>query len=133
RRRRPSASDRVMRIFQHANYPFLSWRRAGFGIVAVALLVTFGAMIRNALDPELGSWLNYGVDFTGGTIVQVDFESPTDVESIRAVEGAGGWEIYRYGADDEFIIRMATFTQGTDQDASEIVQATLADEFGEGS
>lgn len=122
-----------MRIFQHANYPFLSWRRAGFGVLAVALLVTFGAMIRNAVDPNLGSWLNYGVDFTGGTIVQVEFDSPTDVESIRAVEGAGAWEIYRYGSADEFIIRMATFAQGTDQDASEVVAATLADEFGEGS
>lgn len=122
-----------MRIFPNANYPFLSWRRGAYIAVAIGLLVTVGAMVRNAVDSDLGSWLNYGVDFTGGTIVQVDFDQPTDVESIRAVEGAGAWEIYRYGGEDEFIIRMATFAQGTEQDASEVVEATLAEEFGPGT
>lgn len=122
-----------MRIFKDANYPFLSWRRPAFAVVAVAMLITIGAMVRNAVDPNLGSWLNYGVDFTGGTIVQVEFHAPTDVEEIRAVEGAGGWEIYRYGAGDEFIIRMATFSQGTELDATEVVEETLADTFGEGT
>ena len=31
-----------------------------------------------------GSWLNYGVDFLGGTLVQVQVERETDVNELRA-------------------------------------------------
>jgi preprotein translocase subunit SecF len=119
-----------MRIFDKASYPLLDWRRRAFVVTGVLLLLTVAAMIRNIADPGLGSWLNYGVDFTGGTIVQVAFEQPTDVEDIRAASGANQWEIYRYGADNDFMIRMSSFTQGTDQDATEVVQQTLGAEFG---
>lgn len=119
-----------MRIFENANYPFLSWRRRAYVVSAVVLLVSVGSMIRNIVDPDLGSWVRYGVDFTGGTIVQVGFNADTDVEDIRAVPGADAWEIYRYGSGNDFMIRMPTFAQGTDQDASEVVQATLGEEFG---
>lgn len=122
-----------MRIFANASYPFLSWRRKGFIFTAVMLVLTVGAMLRNVVDSDVRSWLNYGVDFTGGTIVQVSFDQPTDVEAIRAAGGGSGWEIYRYGSEDEFIIRMATFSQGTEQDAAEVVNETLAPEFGEGA
>jgi preprotein translocase subunit SecF len=122
-----------MRIFEHANYPFLTWRRRAFILTAVLLVLTVGAMVRNMMDSSLGSWLNYGVDFTGGTIVQVSFNQPTDVEQIRAVNGANAWEIYRYGAENDFMIRMASFAQGTEQDAREVVRRTLGDSFGDGT
>lgn len=120
-----------MRIFENANYPFLSWRKRAYVVSAITLLVGIGSMVWNAMDPGVGSWLNYGVDFTGGTIVQVSFVSDTDVEDIRAVEGADAWEIYRFGSDNDFMIRMPTFAQGTDQDAAQVVQSTLGAEFGE--
>jgi preprotein translocase subunit SecF len=122
-----------MRIFEHASYPFLSWRRRAFIVTAVLLVLTVGAMVRNMMDPSLGSWLNYGVDFTGGTIVQVSFNQPTDVEQIRAVSGANAWEIYRYGSENDFMIRMASFAQGTEQDAREVVRRTLGEAFGDGT
>ena len=122
-----------MRIFENASYPFLSWRRKAFVVTAVLLVLTVAAMLRNIVDADIRSWLNYGVDFTGGTIVQVSFDQPTDVEAIRAAGGGSGWEIYRYGSEEEFIIRMATFAQGTEQDAAQVVNQTLAPEFGEGN
>ena len=120
-----------MRIFQNAAFPFLSWRRRAYVVTAVLLVVGIGGMIRNLADPQIRSWLNYGVDFTGGTIVQVQFAEPTAVEQIRAAAGANDWEIYQFGSENDFIIRMATFAQGTDQDASEVVRATLGEEFGD--
>jgi preprotein translocase subunit SecF len=121
----------MKRIFEHANFPFLSWRRRAIVISVVLMLVGIAGMVRNNFDSGLGSWVNYGVDFTGGTIVQVSFEEATDVEDIRAVPGAGEWEIYRYGTENDFMIRMPTFAQGTDQDASQVVQRTLAAQLGE--
>ena len=120
-----------MRIFEHAKYPFLSWRRRAYIIAAVTLIIGIAAMVRNVVDPAVGSWVRYGVDFTGGTIVQVEFVADTDVEDIRAVDGADAWEIYRFGGENDFIIRTPTFSQGTDTDATRVVQETLGAEFGD--
>jgi preprotein translocase subunit SecF len=120
-----------MRIFANAKYPFLEWRRRAYVITAILLTVAVVAMIRNILDPRIGSWLEYGVDFTGGTIAQVAFQHPTTAEQLRSVVSAEkGWEISQFGSGNEFIIRMPTFTQGTTNDAAKIITDALTPTFG---
>lgn len=121
-----------MRIFQNANFPFLAWRRRAYISSAVLLVLSVGAFVWNMVDPSLRSWVSYGVDFTGGTIVQVRFDNDTDVEDIRALSGAENWEIYRYGSENEFVLRTPAFTQGTDEDVTEVVIATLGEQFDPG-
>ena len=121
-----------MRMFANAKYPFLEWRRRAYLITGVLLIVAVGAMVRNILDPQIGSWLEYGVDFTGGTIAQVAFTKPTSAEQLRSVIAAEqGWEISQFGSGNEFIIRMPTFTQETTNDAGSLIKATLTPTFGE--
>lgn len=51
---------------------------------------------------------NYGVDFAGGTEVQVKFEKPVPVEDIRKFVGTIGYEnasVQSLGEDNEFLIR----------------------------
>ena len=94
-----------LRIFQHANYPFLQWSRravigsvALFGIGVVAMIVNIASM---------GSWLDYGVDFTGGTRVVVRVPQGVAVEDIRdALGGDQSLPISRFGAENEFTIRV---------------------------
>jgi hypothetical protein len=50
------------------------------------------------LGATIGSWLNYGVDFTGGTMVHVDFRE-TSVPIRGGVEP--GWQITRFGEPGE--------------------------------
>jgi preprotein translocase subunit SecF len=119
-----------MRFFANANFDFLGARRRGYLISAVLLLMGIGAMAYNW--STLGSWLNYGIDFTGGSIVQVEFTQPTTVEQIRAA-AEPGWQITRFGAENEFIIRLATFDQQVGRDAAQVVAAGLTPEFGEGA
>lgn len=119
-----------MRIFQHANYPFMQWRRRAYVITGVLLLATVVAMIMNVA--RIGSWLNYGVDFKGGTLVQLDFNRPVQADQLRAAaEAAGreGWEITNFGAADEFVIRMESFNAELGQSAEQVVQQTLASRF----
>jgi preprotein translocase subunit SecF len=116
-----------MRLFANAQYPFLEWRRRAYMITAAMLLVGLGAIVRNIVD--LGSWLEYGVDFTGGTVVQVAFEQPTTAEEIRSAAGEKGWEISRFGGGNEYLIRLPTFTQETSNDAGTIVTNTLRPKF----
>lgn len=121
-----------MRIFENANYPFMDWRRRAYLVTALLLLVGIGSMVVNW--QRHGSWLNYGVDFRGGTLVQLDFEEPTNVEQIRAAASAAGhgdWEITRFGAADEFVVRMGSFEESLETPIQEQVRTSLAPSFGD--
>ena len=121
-----------MRLFANADYPFLAWRRRAYVVSGLVIGLGIAAMVYNAVTT--GSWLNYGVDFTGGTLVQVEFTRPTTVEQIRAANP--GWEISRLGGEaggDEFVIRMPTFTEDIGRDATAEMSSVLAGQFGEGT
>jgi preprotein translocase subunit SecF len=120
-----------MRIFANADFPFLEWRRRAYVVSAALLLLGIGSMVYNWAST--GSWLNYGVDFTGGTMVHVDFRQAVQIEQIRQL--APGWQITRFGepGDYEFVIRTATFADQLGEDTAVEVSNLLAAEFGEGS
>lgn len=118
-----------MRVFENADYPFLQWRTRAYVVSGLLLLAGIAAMVVSTV--RTGTWLNYGVDFAGGTLVQIDFNRPTTVEQIRAA--SPGWEISRFGTEEEFIIRMPTFNQEAGADAAQAVRATLGERFPAGS
>jgi preprotein translocase subunit SecF len=78
-------------------------------------------------------WVNYGVDFTGGTIVQVAFDEPTTVGDVRGALGTmQRAEVTQFGSESEYLIRVPEFAEeGTN--TSEIITATLTDAYGDGS
>jgi preprotein translocase subunit SecF len=117
-----------MRFFANANYDFIGRRRTAYMISAAALAVALLAAL--AWEVTRDSWLNYGVDFTGGTIVQVQFEEPTSVGDLRsAVPGA---TITRFGSDRDFLVRAAEFGEG-ERSISEQLSSQLAAQYGAGT
>jgi preprotein translocase subunit SecF len=121
-----------MRIFENAKYPFMAWRRRAYVVTAALLLIGIGSMVLNW--QRHGSWLNYGVDFRGGTIVQLNFTQPATVDQIRAAATAAGhadWEITRFGAANEFVVRTAAFEESLDTPIEVQVQRTLTPAFGD--
>jgi preprotein translocase subunit SecF len=119
-----------MRIFQHASYPFMQWRRRAYIVTAVLLLAGIAGMIKNV--GQYGSWLNFGVDFKGGTLVQLDFKAPAQADQIRSAAEAAGhddWEITNFGGDDEFVIRMAGFQESLAQTPEQQVRQALSSRF----
>jgi preprotein translocase subunit SecF len=92
-----------MRLFQNASYKFIEKRRAAYVVSSVVLLAGMAAMVINIAS--IGSWLSYGVDFTGGSLVQVQFQDDVAIEEIRGA--LGGVEITRFGEAElhEFVIR----------------------------
>jgi preprotein translocase subunit SecF len=119
-----------MRFFAHAKYPFLEWRYRAYVLTGVMLALGIGAMIYNGVSGR--GWLNYGVDFTGGTIVQVAFDKPVHADRVRAAANAGGggdWEITQFGKENEYVIRMRSFGQETGSDAQARVTHALQPTF----
>lgn len=91
-----------MEIFNpHSNIHFLRLRR--FSIVVAALLF-IGSI---ALLVTRG--LNYGLDFTGGVLVEVTYARPTDAGSLRETLAKAGYEhalVQGLGGTREFSIRL---------------------------
>ena len=90
-----------MRLFDQAKYSFIETRRRAYVFSAVLLLTGIGAMIFNVFS--IGSWQDYGVDFTGGSLVQVEFHQPVEAGDLRAA--LEGVQITSFGDENEFTIR----------------------------
>ena len=93
-----------MWLFHGAKFGFIDMRRKAYVVSASVLAVGMVAMLVNLA--AIGSWQNYGVDFTGGVLVQVRFEDPTTDSELR--EALGGTEappITRFGEENEFVVR----------------------------
>jgi preprotein translocase subunit SecF len=93
-----------MRLFDQAKYEFIENRRKAYAFSGTLMLVGVGGMIFNVFT--IGSWQNYGVDFTGGSLIQVQFHQPATAAQLRAaLGGSQAPPITRFGEEDEFTIR----------------------------
>ncbi len=93
-----------MRFFKDANFAFIPNRQKAYAVSAVGLALGLIAMLVNTFS--LGSVINYGVDFTGGTLIQVQFEGDVTAGALRsALGGSQAPAITRFGADNEYTIR----------------------------
>jgi len=122
-----------MRLFQNANYKFIEQRKKAYVLSSVIVIVGISAMFFNVFT--LGSWQNYGVDFTGGSLVQVRFNS-ADVVAAQVRAALGGPEsppITKFGEGSEFVIRAALDEGASIDDVAASVEAQLDAAFGQGS
>ncbi|OOF00722.1 protein-export membrane protein SecF [Salinivibrio sp. MA351] len=54
-------------------------------------------------------WLNWGLDFTGGTLIEVGFEQPADLALIRdslSAEGFGDAVVQNFGSATDVMVRL---------------------------
>lgn len=118
-----------MRFFQNAHYRFIEARRKAYVVSALVLLVGIGGMIYNVAST--GSWLSYGVDFTGGSLVEVRFEGDVTAGDIReALGGAQAPPITRFGEEQNFVIRAPLAEEAAIEEVAAELEAELASAFG---
>ena len=124
----------MLRIFHNTKYEFVKhWRIAAGLTVAfiIAGLVTFG----------ITGGVNYSIEFTGGTLMQVEFKQAPDVAVLRGTldeAGITGSEIQQFGAATEYTIRARDEKQVAAQAAgaegiSKTIAAALDAKFGAGN
>jgi len=120
----------MLRILHDTSFDFIRWWKWAFGITVAFLALGLGSLW---IEPAL-----YSIEFTGGTLMQVEFASPADAGRIRStLESAGipGAEIQQFGSNREYTIRA--------QDASHVeaqlggaetvalrIEAVLKEQFG---
>ncbi|MEA2693998.1 MAG: SecD/SecF fusion protein [Acidobacteriota bacterium] len=97
----------MTRLFQDTNFDFMKWRK--FWIVASLLLVLGGVLAILGLE---GRHINLGIDFAGGTQMELRFKDKPQIDNLRRIletQGLGGAQIQRFGGQDsnEAIIKTA--------------------------
>ena len=119
-----------MRLFNQANYQFIENRRLPYMLSAIGIAIGVAFMIYNVVS--IGSWQNYGVDFTGGSFIQVRFNEPTTAAQLRAaLGGPDAPPITRFGEENEFVIR-AELTGEEVAEVADGVRQQLEAAFGSG-
>jgi preprotein translocase subunit SecF len=118
-----------MRLLAGADFDFLEKRKSAY--IVSSVLIVLGL-----LSVALHGGLNYGVDFTGGTLLQVRFTQDVSASDLRSTLGGAGFtnlQVQNFGGESEFLIRMAEFTEGGNRELGSRIQQTLDGQFGAGS
>ncbi|WP_027895947.1 protein translocase subunit SecF [Zestomonas thermotolerans] len=83
--------------------PFMAIRNLAFAVTVVLTLIGIGALIVKGL--------NFGLDFTGGTLIELQYERPADLERIKAELGQAGYTdavVQSFGASTDVLVRLAS-------------------------
>jgi preprotein translocase subunit SecF len=91
----------MLRFFKETHFPFISYRRYAY-VLSLAILVPGIVSLVAKGGP------NYGIDFTGGTLIQLEFEREVPLEQLRSrlnQLGLKSFELQRFGNRREVVIR----------------------------
>lgn len=113
---------------------FNKFWKMGIAISVIACLFAASTIIYRLY---ISKDFNWGTDFSGGTELQVQFKTDTDVGIVRSHLAKGGFpnaQVVNFGdvADHEVLIRIAEVSEKGNNLAQDIV-GVLTKEFGEGS
>jgi preprotein translocase subunit SecF len=125
----------MTRFFANANYDFIGVRKYAYALTA--LIIIPGLLLLAVTG------LNYSIEFTGGTLVQVTTLTPQplsagDLRSALDAGGLRGAEIQSFGSDREYVVRarlteVGAGTQEETQRTAQAVRSALTQRFGENS
>ena len=113
----------MLRLFANAKYDFIKWRRWAYGLTAAIILPGFALFFVHGL--------NYSIEFTGGTQLQVETKEAVGAARIRsALDAASIYdaEIKQFGSPTAYVVtarigKGATSTEGTQATAAAVDSA----------
>jgi preprotein translocase subunit SecF len=93
-----------MRLIKHKTHiDFLGQtrRKIALGISAIFIIVSIASLVRSGLE--------FGIDFTGGILLEVGYPEAANLESIRSNLADAGFDdaqVQRFGADTDVLVRL---------------------------
>ena len=90
-------------------YDFMRWDYVAFGVSLLLLVASIVVMSTKGF--------NWGLDFTGGTVIEINLEKPADLDQLRDTLEKAGFEspiLQNFGSTRDVMVRMppATGTAG---------------------
>ena len=111
----------MMEIVGQTSVDFMGKRNIAFAVSSV--LVFLGIL---AVVGILAGWANLGIDFAGGTAVQLKFDQSLGIEEARKAlqtHGLGEAELQEFPQDQKLLIRVKTETTIEDEISKQIIEA----------
>lgn len=111
-----------MEIFKTGiTYDFMSKRLPFLGISTFLVIASFVLIFTKGL--------NWGIDFAGGTLVQVQYEGPAPIDKIRDVlskhEQFEKANVTKFGSNEEVVINIPTTTSSLGTDIGDTARVIL--------
>lgn len=116
-----------MRIFHNTNYDFLGKRKKFYVVSAAIIIIGFIVLISAKSIP-------LGIDFSGGTEIQIKFKNDVNISDLRsAMDDAGfaGMEIKSMGSEKDVLLRTPLQEEG--QTVSDKIQNGIKAKFADNS
>ena len=103
------------------NFDFMSYRKIASVASIVLVLVSLASIVLRSLE--------WGLDFTGGTLVEVTYEGVVNPEQIRAQldqAGYSGHVVQYFGSDRDILVRMPPQKNLSDKENARLGDGLLA-------
>jgi len=113
-----------MEIFrQTKTIGFMSFSKVAIAVSALMVLLSWGLLATKGL--------NYGIDFAGGTIVQVKYDTAAPIDTVRDTLAGNplyeGAQITEFGSPEEIIIRLKGSSKDVTSDLGDVTREALND------
>jgi len=114
-----------MEVFKY-NKPVISFMESAKKVGILSIVLVFASLVL-----LFTKGLNYGIDFAGGTVIQVQYEGKAPIEQVRDVlqqnKAYAGASVTFFGSDNEIAIRTKSTSKNVDVDTSDEVREILKD------
>ena len=110
----------MLEILGKTNFDFMGKRKYAFLFSGIMVLIGVIALIQIGWGSA-----NLGIDFAGGTAVQLKFDQPIRIDEARkALEanGLGNAELQEFGQDNKLLIRVKASTTIEEKTAERVVE-----------
>jgi preprotein translocase subunit SecF len=90
-----------MEFFQKTNIDFMRYKWQAIVLSTVINLLGIGSLVFQGL--------NFGLDFTGGTLLEIGYKNPVELTEVRATldqAGFGGATVQNFGSARDVLIRL---------------------------
>ena len=107
------------------NFDFMGGRKIAAGVSGLLIIIAIAALTQG---------LNLGLDFTGGTLVEVEFAAPVAPEAVRQELEAAGFSngvVQNFGTERDLLIRMPPQADNEQAKLGDEIQTALRDIYGD--
>ncbi len=114
-----------MRFFGKTNIQFIKVRK-------IAYIFSLSLIAISIISLILHGGPRYNIDFTGGSLVQLKFEKPIEIQKVRSAiskHGFGDAEIKHFGAPNEVVIRVGITNGKADEEAATVIEKLISEQI----
>ncbi len=94
-------------------YDFMRWDNLAFGVSLLLLIISVVVIAVRGF--------NWGLDFTGGTVIEINLDTPVDLEEMRSILNKAGFAesvLQHFGSSRDLMVRMPPTTETAGQEWS---------------